>query len=87
MGVVPDRHRRGTGRGLVEAASDLLAARGVRLLQVKTLGPSHRSASHAGTRAFYEALGFVPLEETTALWGAANPCLIMVRPLSPPAAN
>jgi GNAT superfamily N-acetyltransferase len=82
MGVLPDRHRRGIGRSLVEAASDLVSAEGVRLLQVKTLGPSHPSTSYAATRAFYESLGFVPVEETTAFWGAANPCLIMVKPLS-----
>jgi GNAT superfamily N-acetyltransferase len=82
MGVLPDEHRRGIGRGLVEAASDLLSAEGVRLLQVKTLGPPHPSESYARTRAFYESLGFVPLEETTAFWGEANPCLVMVRQLS-----
>jgi GNAT superfamily N-acetyltransferase len=82
MGVTPDRHRRGLGRRLVEAAVGLVAADGVCLLQVKTLGPSHPSAGYARTRAFYTALGFVPLEETTAIWGDANPCLIMVRPLS-----
>jgi len=82
MGILPDRHRRGIGRRLVESAADRAAASGVTLLQVKTLGPSHPSESYARTRAFYEALGFVPLEETTAIWGPANPCLIMVRPLS-----
>jgi len=30
----------------------------------------------------YEALGFVPFEERTANSGPANPCLIVVRPLS-----
>jgi GNAT superfamily N-acetyltransferase len=81
MGVLPDRHRRGIGRRLVEAAAERAAAAGARLLQVKTLGPSHRSEHYARTRAFYEALGFIALEETTAFWGAENPCLIMVKPL------
>jgi len=80
MGVVPDRHRQGFGRQLVEAAV-AETARGARLLQVKTLGPSHPSANYARTRAFYEALGFISLEETTAIWGDANPCLIMVKVL------
>jgi GNAT superfamily N-acetyltransferase len=81
MGVLPEWHRRGIGRSLVEAAIELVAARGARLLQVKTLGPSHPSKSYARTRAFYEVLGFIPVEETTAFWGSANPCLIMVKPL------
>ena len=79
MGVLPDRHRRGVGRELVEAAEAVLAPTGTRLLQVKTLGPSHPSANYGQTRRFYDALGFIGLEETTALWGESNPCLIMVK--------
>jgi len=79
--VLPDRHRRGIGRELVEAAAAQVAANGTRLLQVKTLGPSEPSADYARTRSFYEAVGFIGLEETTAFWGEANPCLIMVKVL------
>jgi GNAT superfamily N-acetyltransferase len=83
MGVLPHVHRHGLGRALVEAAVADATAEGIRLLQVKTLGASHPSEAYARTRRFYEALGFLPLEETTAHWGAANPCLVMVRPLEP----
>jgi hypothetical protein len=48
---------------------------------VKTLGPSHPSEAFARTRRFYEALGFIPIEETTAFWGESNPCLILVKSL------
>jgi ribosomal protein S18 acetylase RimI-like enzyme len=82
MGVLPDRHRRGIGRALVEAAAADMAAEGTRLLQVKTLGPAHPSLRYARTRSFYEALGFIAMEETTAVWGEANPCLIMVKALA-----
>ena len=81
MGVLPDHHRRGAGRALVEAAVDHVRRSGGRLLQVKTLGPSHPSEGYARTRQFYEACGFLPMEETTAFWGEANPCLVMVRVL------
>jgi GNAT superfamily N-acetyltransferase len=86
MGVLPDVHRRGFGRALVEAAVAEAGADRMRLVQVKTLGPSHPSEHYARTRSFYEALGFLPLEETTVFWGPENPCLVMVRPLaaSPP---
>ena len=40
MAVDPSVHRRGVGRALVEALEHDLAAERVRLLQVKTLGPS-----------------------------------------------
>jgi GNAT superfamily N-acetyltransferase len=82
MGVLPSWHRRGIGRALVEEACCSALKQGVRLLQVKTLGPSHPSEHYARTRAFYEALDFIPLEETTSVWGPSNPCLILVRPLS-----
>jgi GNAT superfamily N-acetyltransferase len=81
MGVLPEWHGHGIGRELVETVAAFATARGYRLLQAKTLGPSHPSEHYARTRAFYEALGFIPLEETTAIWGAENPCLILVRPL------
>ena len=54
---------------------------GVRVLEVKTFGPSGRSEEYERTRRFYETIGFLPLEETTALWGPENPCLILVKPL------
>jgi len=82
MEVLPDWHRRGIGRALVEEACRFALDQGVRLLQVKTLGPSHPSEQYARTRTFYETLGFIPLEETTSVWGAGNPCLILVRILS-----
>jgi ribosomal protein S18 acetylase RimI-like enzyme len=81
MGVLPEHHRRGVGSELVEAAAADAEAAAARLLQVKTLGPSHPSERYAATRAFYDACGFLPLEETTVFWGPENPCLIMVRPL------
>jgi ribosomal protein S18 acetylase RimI-like enzyme len=81
MGVLPNWHRRGVGRELLEAAAAQMAADDIRLLHVKTLGPSHPSVNYARTRSFYEALGFTALEETTAFWGEANPCLIMVKVL------
>jgi len=80
LAVPQDLHRKGIGRKLIDRAEEELAGR-ARLLQVKTLGPSHPDEGYARTRSFYLALGFIPLEETTAIWGAENPCLIMVKPL------
>lgn len=74
-------HRgRGVGRALLGALEEDARVRGVRLLEVKTLGASYPDAGYARTRAFYEAAGFLPLEQT-ALWGEGTPCLIMVKPL------
>lgn len=83
MGVRPESQRHGIGTELLRAAEAFLGARGVEYLQVKTLGPSHPSEHYAATRSFYAARGFRPLEELTAIWGEANPCLIMVKHLGP----
>jgi ribosomal protein S18 acetylase RimI-like enzyme len=81
LAVEPTMHRRGVGKALVNAIEADLRVMGVSLLQVKTLGPSERDECYRKTRAFYEAMGFLALEETTAFWGSKQPCLIMVKPL------
>ena len=81
LAVRRDLHRSGVGRRVVERVVADLTADGVRLLQVKTFGPSGDSAEYARTRAFYAALGFLPLEERTDIWGPDNPCLISVKTL------
>jgi ribosomal protein S18 acetylase RimI-like enzyme len=83
LAVRRDLHRHGIGRQLVEAVEVELRRARVRLLQVKTLGPSGHSEEYARTRAFYESVGFLPLEERTDIWGAGNPCLIYVKSLDP----
>jgi ribosomal protein S18 acetylase RimI-like enzyme len=81
LAVRRDRHRSGIGKALVRHAESELARSKVKLLQVKTLGPSHPDSGYKATRAFYSALGFIPLEETKAFWGENQPCLVMVKPL------
>ncbi|QEU11563.1 GNAT family N-acetyltransferase [Dermabacter vaginalis] len=78
--IAVEREFRGAGVGtaLVESIVEHCRECSVRLLQVKTLGRSHPDEGYAATRKFYEALDFIPLEETE-LWGADTPCLIMVR--------
>jgi ribosomal protein S18 acetylase RimI-like enzyme len=75
-------HRRGVGRRLLQHVEDELRPLDIVLLQVKTFGPSGVSDDYARTRAFYAALGFLPLEERTDIWGPDNPCLISVKTLS-----
>jgi coenzyme F420-0:L-glutamate ligase/coenzyme F420-1:gamma-L-glutamate ligase len=83
MGVRSEHHRRGVGRALVGAAEGWCRARAIRYLHVKTLGPSRPSRSYAATRAFYEALGFIPLEELHGYWDEENPTLILVKDVGP----
>ena len=81
MAVLPGDHRRGAGRALVERAAAYARAEGFTLLHVKTLAPSHPDPGYAATRAFYAAVGFLPLEELPEVWGPDDPCLLMVKAL------
>lgn len=74
-------HGQGVGTAMMAAIEADSTARGVRLLEVKTLGASHPDPGYARTRHFYEKRGFLPLEETD-LWGEETPCLIMVKTLN-----
>jgi coenzyme F420-0:L-glutamate ligase/coenzyme F420-1:gamma-L-glutamate ligase len=83
MGVRREHQRRGVGRALVEVAESWCRARGFRYLHVKTRGPSRPSLGYAATLAFYEALGFVALEELHGLWDEDNPALFLVKDITP----
>lgn len=83
MGVRREQHRRGLGRALVAEAGRWCRARGIRYLQVKTLGPSRPDTGYDATRAFYESVGFVALEELHGLWSHDNPALILVKDVGP----
>lgn len=80
LAVRRKHHRTGIGRTLLERVEDDLRAQGVRLLSVKTLGPSSSDPGFEQTRAFYTACGFHPVEEFADLW-AGDPCLLMVKAL------
>ena len=81
LAVRPKRHRKGTGRALIDTAKKYAAGQGATFLTVKTLGPSMENADYATTRAFYRAVGFAPLEENMEIWGDGVPCLIMCQAL------
>ena len=81
MAVDPLHHRQGVGRLLIDGAQAWALSQGARLLYVMTLAARADYAPYESTRAFYRSVGFVPLLETTSLWGEENPTLIMVKVL------
>lgn len=81
MAVAAEAHRGGIGCALTEALVKRARDDGRELLLVKTLAEAHPSPEYAATRAFYRSMGFRPLAVLPDLWGPANPCLLMVRPL------
>jgi GNAT superfamily N-acetyltransferase len=84
MAVAAGAHRRGIGRALIEALVSKARTDGRDLLVVKTLADAHPSPEYAATRAFYRSMGFLPAAVLRDVWGPANPCMLMVRPLEPP---
>lgn len=80
MAVARPWHRHGIGRALLTATEDNARRLGARLLTVKTLGPSDPDTHYAATRAFYQATGFIPIEEFDTLW-PGTPCLLLAKPL------
>ena len=81
MGVKPELHRHGTGRALMDAAAAHARARRIRFLTVKTLSARDPDPGYAKTRAFYEAMDFVAIDELPELWSPANPACIMLKVL------
>jgi S-adenosylmethionine-dependent methyltransferase len=79
MAVRPEFHHRGLGRALIAAAEAHARGMGVEYMQVKTLAPSRTDENYAATRAFYQALGYRPLEEFPRIWDEDNPCLVLVK--------
>ena len=84
MAVRADRRRHGIGRRLVQRAVDDLSRDGVEFLGPHSgrVEPEERETdNYADTRAFYRALGFVPLREL-ALEEWNDRAVILVRPVS-----
>ena len=79
LGVLEAYHRRGIGRRLVMAAEAYCRAQGQVFLTVKTLDASAVYEPYDRTRAFYQKMGFLPLEVFTTLWDAENPCLFLAK--------
>ncbi len=79
MGVAPEMHRGGIGQALFWRCAAWCWQNGIGYLQVKTLGEKNADAGYARTRAFYQKMGFAPLECFDEIWGKENPCQILVR--------
>lgn len=83
MAVHPSHRGQGNGRALVDALVHTLHDDGTRFLAVKTLSDRDPYPPYAETRAFYEAMGFLPLMDLD-IWGPENPALLLVRSVSGP---
>jgi len=78
MAVHADHRGSGCGRALIDALIDDLHDDGTSFLLVKTLSDRHPDPGYAETRAFYRAVGFVPVTDLD-IWGPQNPALLLIR--------
>jgi GNAT superfamily N-acetyltransferase len=82
-------HRdQGIGRALIRRLADQLRAEGRRLLLVLTVSSLEEPGVTDGyqrTRAFYQAVGFLPARELPDLW-PGNKALLLAMPLDARAA-
>lgn len=82
VGVLPEYHRTGVGRALVDRVVNEARSRRSQLLSVKTLGPSHPNpGGYRATLQFYREMGFLPVEELQGVWDDI-PCLLLVKVLN-----
>ena len=72
-------HRQGLGRRLIDAAEQYCRTNGYVYLTVKTLDASAGYEPYGRTRAFYRAMGFIPLEVLPMFWDKDNPCLFLAK--------
>jgi len=79
MAILPNYHRTGAGRFLIDSIEEYLRSDGVKILQVKTISEDRKCGAYEKTRSFYKAVGFIPLEVFPKLWDESNPCLILVK--------
>ncbi len=79
MGVYRKFHGTGIGKTLVAAVLKDLALEGFSYLLVKTVGESLDNEAYAKTRRFYQSVGFKSIQEIPEIWGAENPCLLMIQ--------
>ena len=78
MGVVPARHRHGTGHALYKQFELYAKTHGYSFVQVKTVRKGSYE-SYDKTNAFYTAMGFQEFECFPDYWDEANPCQIYVK--------
>jgi GNAT superfamily N-acetyltransferase len=81
LAVQAESRQHGIGKALHRHVEQWLARRGVRFVQVKTIAASSPSPEYAQTRAFYAAIGYVPLEVFPLLWEPRLPVLQLIKAL------
>jgi GNAT superfamily N-acetyltransferase len=79
MGVLKAYHHQGIGKQLIQEALRWCQKEKLSFLQVKTLADTHPDKHYQRTRAFYQKMGFLPVEIFPNLWGPENPCLLMIQ--------
>ncbi|MCB9987772.1 MAG: GNAT family N-acetyltransferase [Rhodospirillales bacterium] len=81
MGVVPQHHRQGIGKALMDTAREYALCQGYEFMIVNTLSARSDDVYYARTRAFYQEYGFKALLEENEN-DPVNPMIWMILPLN-----
>lgn len=83
LGILPNEHKMGYGRKLLEFIEKELKSNGIKILEVKTLDESANYEPYEKTRRFYKKCNFLHIETIDPYpeWGSGNPCAIYVKVL------
>ncbi|GIP44744.1 hypothetical protein J45TS6_32030 [Paenibacillus sp. J45TS6] len=79
MGVLSSQHGKGIGKKLVLHCEDFCKENKIGFFIVKTIDESSDNESYKGTRGFYKALGFEPIEVFPNFWGEGYSCLYSIK--------
>ena len=82
MGVIPQFHRYGVGKGLLIEAEKVLSQKDIDFLQVKTVSADRECEFYKKTRLFYKSFGFKEVEVFPTLWDESNPCQLLIKSIS-----
>lgn len=87
MGVLPFYQQRGVGRAMVQwLDAAVRTGPGVQFIEARTLAAGSEHAGYAGTRAFYETIGFTLAGVEAGHFADGADAAVYRRPISPPSA-
>lgn len=81
LGVLSRTRGKGVGKILVSYCEDYCRKENIEFLTVKTIDESSGIECYGGTRAFYKALNFKPIDILPTLWGEQLPCIYFIKPI------
>lgn len=81
IGVLRPFHRQGIGGALLEACEAYSVRKGMRFLTVKLPERIPKDDPYTGSKTFFAAKGFLPVEAFPDMWAGEKHCMVSVKAL------